>query len=349
MDLSEKALWQAVVARDSRYDGTCFYGVISTGIYCRIHCPSKKPIHDNTRFFFSKEGAEKAGFRPCKRCHPDKADEANTGNLVSKVLIGCRYIESRDYIPTLQELSREVELSPFYLQRVFKRVLGISPRNYADAHRQVRFRKALHAGDEIAMATYEAGYGSSSRLYEKSSRYLGMTPKSYRERGKGQTIYYSTMKCPLGFILVAATKKGICAVRIGDAKRALIEELESEFKNADINETTSELSEWTQMLIDFVSGNKSWPKLPYDVKATAFQRQVWDRLQTIPEGQTVHYSEIAEAIGRPRAARAVARACAANPVAIVVPCHRVVPKSGGVGGYRWGAQRKKKLLDLEKQ
>lgn len=349
MDLSKEALWQGVLKRSNQYNGICFYGVISTFIYCRFHCPSKKPLRENTRFFFSKEGAEKAGFRPCKRCHPDKAEEPIIDDISSKVLMVCRYIESCDYIPTLKELSQQVHLSPFHLQRVFKKASGITPRNYADAHRQLRFKKALKTGDDIAFATYDAGYGSSSRLYEKSTRFLGMTPKAYKEHGKGQKIHYSIVKCPLGLLLLAATKKGICAVQIGDSKNDLVDELNDEFKNADIKETISELSEWSQILINYLSGSIPWPKLPYDVKSTAFQRKVWDYLRTIPEGQTMNYSEIAFAIGQPKAIRAVARACATNPVAIIIPCHRVILKTGGVGGYRWSPERKGKLLAIEKQ
>lgn len=347
MDLSEKTLWQAVLKRDRRYDGICFYGVMSTFIYCRFQCPSKKPLLENTRFFFSQKGAQKAGFRPCKRCRPEEAEEQSIDETASKVLKICRYMESCDYIPTLEELSRQVHVSPFHLQREFKKVLGITPRNYADALRQLRLKKALKTGDDIALATYDAGYGSSSRLYEKSSRFLGMTPKAYKQHGKGQKIYYSVVKSPLGLLLLAATKKGICAVRIGDSHKDLVDELKIEFKNADMNETNSKLSEWQQLLIDYLAGSTPWPKLPFDVKATAFQRKVWDHLRTIPEGHTVHYSELASAIGQPKATRAVGRACATNPVAIVIPCHRVVPKTGGVGGYRWSSDRKKKLLAME--
>jgi len=349
MDLSEEALWQAVLNRDRRYNGICFYGVISTFIYCRFHCPSKKPLRENTRFFFSREGAEKAGFRPCMRCRPDKAEEPSIDETVSKVLKVCRYIESCDYVPTLEELSLQLHIGPFHLQREFKKALGVTPRNYADAHRQLRFKKALKTGDDIALATYDAGYGSSSRLYEKSSHFLGMTPKTYKQHGRGQKIYYSVVKCPLGLLLLAATDKGICAVRIGDSQKDLVNELKNEFKRADISETNSELSEWSQMLIDYLAGSTPWPKLPYDVKATAFQRKVWDRLRAVPEGQTIHYSEIASAIGQPKATRAVARACATNPVALVIPCHRVIPKTGGVGGYRWGPERKTKVLAVEKK
>lgn len=349
MDLTEKALWKAVLKRDLRYDGICFYGVISTFIYCRFHCPSKKPLHQNIAFFFSKEGAEKAGFRPCKRCRPDKAEGLGIDDSMSKVLTVCRFIEACDYIPTLEELSRNVHISPFHLQRVFKKALGITPRNYADAHRQLRFKKALRAGDEIALATYDAGYGSSSRLYEKSSHFLGMTPKAYKELGKGEKVHYSVIKCPLGFLILAATQRGICAVRIGDSRKALVDGLKSEFKNADISEANSVLSEWSQKLIKYLAGTTPWPKLPYDIKTTAFQRKVLQHIRTIPEGQTMHYSEIAAAIGEPNAARAVARACAANPIAIVIPCHRVVPKKGDVGGYHWGPGRKRMLLATEKK
>ena len=348
MDLSREALWQGILKRKRQYDGICFYGVTSTLVYCRFHCPSKRPNLGNTRFFFSREGAEKAGFRPCKRCRPDKAEVPILQDNAAKLLKVCRHIESCDYAPTLRELARRLQWSPFYLQRVFKDALGITPRQFADAHRQQRFRKALKAGDGIAMATYDAGYGSSSRVYEKSARYLGMTPKAYMEHGKKQEIQYSVLKCPLGFLLLATTKKGICAVHIGDSRRALVDAFKQEFKKADIHETRSELSHWAQMLIDYIAGDIPWPRLPYDVRATAFQRKVWERLRTIPEGQTVHYSEIAAEIGRPSAVRAVARAVASNPVAIVVPCHRVVPKAGGVGGYRWGPERKKKLLSIEK-
>ena len=349
MDLSEKALWQAVLTRDRRYNGICFYGVISTFIYCRFQCPSKKPLHENVRFFFSQKGAEKAGFRPCKRCHPQKAKDPSINATASKVLKVCRYMEACDYVPTLNEISKQVNLSPFYLQREFKKILGITPKNYADELRQQRFKKALKTGDDIAMATYDAGYGSSSRLYEKSSGFLGMTPKAYKQHGEGQKIYYSVVKCPLGLLLLAATRKGICAVRIGASQKNLVDELKNEYKNAEIMKASLVLGKWPQMLIDYLAGDTPWPKLPFDVKATAFQRRVWDYLRTIPEGQTMHYSDVASALGQPNATRAVARACSTNPVAIVIPCHRVVPKSGGVGGYRWGSERKKKLLAMEKQ
>ena len=349
MNLSEETLWSAAINRDSRYDGLCYYGVVSTGIYCRLHCSSKKPLRENTRFFFSREGAEKKGLRPCKRCRPDRAEEPKVDNLLSKVIATCRYVESCDYIPTLKELAQQVHSSPFHLQRIFKQVLGISPRNYADAHRQFRFKKSIQSGDDIALASYDAGYGSSSRIYEQSQRYLGMTPKAYQQKGKGQKIYYTVVKCPLGLLLLAATQRGICAVKIGSSRKQLVDEFKEEFKNAKIQKADAELAQWPQLIIDYLAGHALWPKLPYDVQATAFQRKVWDFLRTIPEGKTKCYSDIAAAIGQPKATRAVARACATNPAALIIPCHRVVPKAGGVGGYRWGPERKKKLLSIEQQ
>jgi AraC family transcriptional regulator, regulatory protein of adaptative response / methylated-DNA-[protein]-cysteine methyltransferase len=348
MELTEQALWQAVEERDGRYDGICFYAVTTTGIYCRLHCASRKPLRRNTRFFFSREGAEGAGFRPCKRCRPDKTGAAAVNGRLSKVIAVCRHIEGAEDIPKLADLARRVDLSPSHLQRIFKQTLGLSPRNYADAHRQKRLRGALRNGEEIALATYEAGYGSSSRLYEKAERYLGMTPKAYQRKGKDQTISYAVLQCSLGQLLLATTAKGICAVHIGDSRAALVAMLKKEFSRARFVEAKGELAEWPQLLIDYLAGRGPWPELPYDIRATAFQRMVWDYLRTIPEGGTVHYAEVAAALGRPRAARAVARACAGNPAALVIPCHRVVPKAGGVGGYRWGAQRKQRLLELEK-
>ena len=349
MKLTEKALWQAIEARDGRYDGICFYAVVTTGIYCRLHCNSRKPLRRNTRFFFSREGAERAGFRPCKRCRPDKSQVPAAKGRLSMVIAVCRLIEGAEDMPKLVDLARRVNMSPSHLQRIFTQTLGLSPRNYADAHRQKRLRGALQNGEEIALATYEAGYGSSSRLYEKADRYLGMTPKAYQGKGRGQTISYAVLQCPLGRLLLAATAKGICAVHIGESRAELIAMIEKEFGRARIVEAHGELAEWPQLLIDYLAGHGPWPELPYDIRATAFQRMVWDHLRTIPEGRTVHYAEVAAALGRPKAARAVARACACNPAALVIPCHRVVPKAGGVGGYRWGRQRKQRLLEMEKR
>ncbi|HMR66586.1 MAG TPA: methylated-DNA--[protein]-cysteine S-methyltransferase, partial [Anaerolineae bacterium] len=249
--------------------------------------------------------------------------------------------------PSLAEVAHHVGLSASHFQRIFKQTLGVSPKDYADAHRQQRLKSALQNGSDVTGALYEAGYGSSSRLYEQSDRILGMTPTAYKEAGQGQEIHYAVGQCPLGWLLLAATSKGICAVRLGDSQARLVQELYQEFSQAHILESGSFVAEWIQLLIDYLAERLPWPELPVDVQATAFQRRVWNELRTIPAGETKTYSDIAAALGQPQATRAVARACAANPVALVVPCHRIVPKAGGSGGYRWGPERKQWLLALE--
>ncbi len=346
--VSEETLWQAVLNRDSNFDGKVFYGVRSTDIYCRFTCPSRKPNRSQISFFGSPQEAEEQGFRPCKRCQPQKATPPNLAR--DKVLAICRYIEAQcDRIPTLLELSAEVELSPSHLQRIFKQIVGVSPFEYSTAHRIERLKQHLHQGEEIAHALYEVGYGSSSRLYEKAPEQLGMTPATYKQHGRGAEIRYTTVNTPLGFLIIAATERGLCSVRLGETVAELEDELRNEFRHASLRRADDELREWIQVLVDYLSGNLLLPELPYDVKATAFQFQVWEALRKIPIGTTVSYTDIACAIGLPTAVRAVARACATNPIALLVPCHRVVPKAGGLGGYRWGVTRKQALLALEKQ
>ena len=267
--------------------------------------------------------------------------------IQSKIIKACRYIESRCELPALAAVARHVNLSPHYFQKLFTRALGVSPRQYADALRYDRLRERLKNGDEISRALYDAGFGASSRLYEFADRYLGMTPGDFKNKGKDKVISYCVVGCPLGRLLLAATDKGLCAVRLGESRQKLLSEFRSEFASARHVEGEGALNKWAQALIDYLSGKKPWPLLPYDVQATAFQRTVWEKLRAIPSGETYNYAELAAAIGRPKAARAVARACASNPVALVIPCHRIVPKTGGTGGYRWKPQRKEKLLKLE--
>ncbi len=269
--------------------------------------------------------------------------------LQQKLIKACRLIEGAEELPTLADVAGEVRLSPAYFQRIFTKALGVSPRHYADAVRFNRLRKKLQTGDDISRALYDAGFGASSRLYEFAGRYLGMTPKVYKGKGAGMTIRYTITDSPLGALMLAATAKGICAVRLGNDKRALERELKKEFALAALLPNDAQMDKWIQALIDYLSGHRPWPVLPYDVQATAFQRRVWEWLRTTPVGKTYNYSQAAQAIGQPTAARAVARACATNPVALVIPCHRIVPKSGGVGGYRWEPRRKKELLELEKR
>lgn len=268
--------------------------------------------------------------------------------IQQKLIKACRHIEETEDLPTLSQVARHVALSPAYFQKVFTQALGISPRQYADAVRFNRLRRQLQTGNDVSRALYDAGFGASSRLYEFAGRYLGMTPKTYQGKGRGRVITYTIAGSPLGYLLLAATEKGICAVRLGNNKKELERELKKEFAAAQLMENDRQVLPWIQALVDYLAGHTPWPLLPYDVQATAFQRRVWDWLRTIPAGTTYNYAELAKAIGQPTAARAVARACAANPVALVIPCHRIVPRSGGVGGYRWSPVRKQKLLTLEK-
>jgi AraC family transcriptional regulator of adaptative response/methylated-DNA-[protein]-cysteine methyltransferase len=348
LSVSEETLWQAFLERDSSFDGKVFYGVRSTGIYCRPTCPSRKPRRSQVSFFQSPQEAEAYGFRPCKRCQPQNATAPDPAK--DKVLAACRYIESQcDRIPRLEELSAQVEMSPSHLQRVFKQSVGVTPFQYGDALRTKRLKQHLHQGEEIAHALYEVGYGSSSRLYEKAPEQLGMTPAAYKRYGWGEEIRYTSVNSPLGFLTIAATERGLCSVRLGETEAELEAGLRNEFRYATLRRADDELRQWLQALVDYLSGDRSVPELPSDVKATAFQLRVWEALREIPLGTTVSYSDIASVIGQPTAVRAVARACATNPIALVVPCHRVLPKAGGVGGYRWGVTRKQKLLALEQE
>lgn len=339
--------WEAVLNRDARFDGVVFYAVQSTGIYCRPTCPSRRPNRDRVCFFESATEAEAAGYRPCKRCQPQQTASHPSE---AKVLELCRYIEAQvDGIPTLDELGARVGLSPYHLQRLFKRILGVSPFQYASACRTERFKQQLQQGSPIADALYAAGYGASSRLYASAAQQLGMTPAAYQRRGGGKMIRYTIVSTPLGALLVAATEIGLCSVRLGETAAELEQELQQEFQNAFLQFDDLDLHDWTDAIVKYLQGTSPLPNLPYDVQASAFQQQVWQALQAIPIGTTLSYSELANAIGQPTSTRAVARACATNPVALVIPCHRVVPKNGGVGGYRWGVARKQALLELERQ
>jgi AraC family transcriptional regulator of adaptative response/methylated-DNA-[protein]-cysteine methyltransferase len=347
VSLSEATLWQAVLSRDLSFEGVFFYGVRSTGIYCRPTCPARKPNRNQVSFFQSSQDAEVAGYRPCKRCQPQFVTAPNSAK--TKVLAVCSYLDAQvDRIPSLAELSMHVGMSSCHLQRVFKRIIGVTPFQYADARRMERLKECLQQGDAIAGALYETGYGASSRLYEKAPQQLGMTPRSYQRRGQGETIRYTIVKSPLGYLLLAATERGLCNVRLGETATMLEAGLKQEFQGAVLQPADSKLRNWAQALVNYLSGTLPCPDLPLDVQATAFQLQVWKALQAIPAGTTASYSDVADAIGRPTSVRAVARACATNPVALVIPCHRVVPKDGSLGGYRWGVSCKQALLNLER-
>ena len=346
--VAEDKLWEAVLARDARSDGRFVYGVQSTGIYCRPSCPSRRPKRESVRFFSGPDFAEVAGFRECRRCQPRAGAPPAPG--LDHVRKAATFIASHaDETVTLSTLAAYVGTSPFHLQRTFSRLLGVSPREYQDALRAQRFRRDLRKGKPLTGAIYDAGYGSSSRVYERRPTGHGMTPAEYRRGAKGTSITFTVVNSSLGRLLVAGTEKGLCSVKLGDRDEALEQDLRAEYPSATIERERGAFVEWVRTIVEHLDGRAPEIDLPLDVKATAFQWKVWRYLQSIPYGETRAYSDVARAIGAPRAIRAVARACAANHVCVVIPCHRVVQKGGGLGGYRWGVERKRRLLQKERQ
>jgi AraC family transcriptional regulator of adaptative response/methylated-DNA-[protein]-cysteine methyltransferase len=342
---NETRYWQAVLARDASQDGKFVFAVSSTGVYCRPSCPAKRPRLENVSFFRQPAEAEKAGYRACLRCRPKAAGGDRQTELTKAV---CRYIEQHlDEPVTLARLGQAFHQSPFHLQRTFKAALGITPRAYADSCRVNQLKRNLRSGHSVTRAMYDAGYSSSSRLYERAASHLGMTPDKYRRGAIAAPIRYTCTDSPLGRMLVAATDKGICAIQFADSDNELEHGLRYEFPFAMRRRDDAHLQSWKQRLLRQMHGRKLNSALPLDIQATAFQRRVWDYLQSIPFGSTRSYGEVAKAIGEPTAARAVARACATNPVAVAIPCHRVVREDGEMGGYRWGIDRKKTLLQME--
>ena len=337
----------AVAAHDARMDGAFVYAVRSTGIYCRPSCPSRRPRAQQLLFFEQPDAAEKAGFRPCLRCLPRLGRGNAHTEFVRRV---CKEIEAHDEgIVSLSRLAERLGMTASHIQRTFRRATGITPRQYADALRVSRFKSELRKGKDVTTALHEVSYGSSSRLYEKSDAHLGMTPATYRRGGQGMKISYTVEPCSLGCVLVGATTRGVCAVYLNDSDSQLIRALRNEYPKAEIHRGVGEHSDWVREIVRHLDGTNPQLNLPTDVIATAFQRRVWEALQAIPLGSTRTYSEVARSIGKPSAIRAVARACATNPTSIVVPCHRVVRSDGSLGGYRWGLDRKRSLLEQERQ
>jgi AraC family transcriptional regulator of adaptative response/methylated-DNA-[protein]-cysteine methyltransferase len=321
-----------------------FYGVRTTGIYCREGCKSRAPLPKNIERFATPAAARAAGYRACKRCKPD-----DPAALVDERLLRvCRAIESSGETPTLRELSKVAGLSEAHLQRRFKAAIGVSPRAYAEMVRRRRLRAGLQQGGNVTDAIYEAGFNSPSAVYAKAAQGLGMAPSRFRAGGEDVEIVYAIVPSALGRVLVAATERGVCRVDVDEDDRALERRLHAEFSKARVRREDDRLESTTSLIVRYLSGAGSWPRLPVDVRATAFQMRVWETLRSIAPGTTMTYSELAAAIGSPRAARAVARACASNPVALLIPCHRIIPRAGGVGGYRWQARRKERLLALER-
>jgi AraC family transcriptional regulator, regulatory protein of adaptative response / methylated-DNA-[protein]-cysteine methyltransferase len=347
MTSDEARWWQAVQARDASQDGRFVFAVSSTGVYCRPSCPSKRPRRENVSFFLQPDQAERAGFRACLRCRPKVVGGNNRLRLVRAV---CRYIEQHlDEPLTLAQLGSEFHQSPFHLQRTFKSVLGITPKSYADSCRMNQLKSNLRSGHSVTRAMYDAGYSSSSRLYERTASHLGMTPDKYRRGAIAAHIRYTCTDSPLGYMLIAATDKGICAIQFADNEEELEQGLKHEFPFAIRRRDDDGMREWKENLLGKLRGQRLNAALPLDIQATAFQRRVWSYLQSIPLGETRSYAAVAKAIGQPSASRAVARACAANPVAVAIPCHRIVRTTGETGGYRWGAERKKALLEMEQK
>jgi len=335
--------WQQIAARDVRQDGRFVFAVRTTGVYCRPSCPSRRPRRESVEFFASPNEAGRAGYRACLRCRPTEVSAQ-----AQYVTRARQILDNADAVVTLAELSKRVGLSPFHLQRLFKRATGLTPREYQSARRMQHVKSGLRHAADVTTALYDAGFGSPSRLYEKAPQQLGMTPGEYRRGGAGATITFAIAPTPLGRLLVAATERGLCSVCFGESAADLERDLRAEFHAAQVRRDDAAMSRYVEPLLAVISGENTTIDLPLDVRATAFQMKVWEKLRQIPRGETRSYRDIAREIGEPTAVRAVARACASNPVALAVPCHRVVRSDGELAGYRWGVDRKRKLLKCER-
>jgi AraC family transcriptional regulator, regulatory protein of adaptative response / methylated-DNA-[protein]-cysteine methyltransferase len=344
MNLTDRR-WDAILSRNPSAEGRFFYAVTTTGVYCRPTCPSRRPLRDNVRLFDTAGAAEAAGFRACKRCEPagDGLDARRAGLVAN----ACRLIEESDENLDLTTVAAAVGMSPFHFHRVFKAATGLTPRAYADAHRGRQMRDALADSSSVTDAIYDAGYGSTARFYATAKQRLGMTPTRYREGGSEEVIRFAVGECSLGPILVAATDKGVCTIQFGDDPERLVHELEDRFPRAALVGGDSAFESVVARVVALVEHPADPVDLPLDIRGTAFQERVWNALLQVPAGTTTTYRELARRIGEPTAARAVAGACAANAVAVAIPCHRVVRTDGSLSGYRWGVDRKRALLDRE--
>ena len=346
--MNAERCWEAVRKRDRTQDGQFYFGVITTGVYCKPSCGARRPLLQHVRFYQTTEDAERDGLRACLRCHPKEDDRARVREL-------CRFIDEHSgERVTLEGLAARAGISRFHLQRTFKAETGVTPKQYLEVVRMTRLKGGLRSAKDVTEAVYEAGFGSSSRVYERADTRLGMTPREYRQGGRGVGITWAAVDSPLGVMMIGATDRGICFLQFGDTREKLLEELRREYPAAQVEAmqepVSAEFRGWIAGLMDFLEtgGREGTPRLPHDIRGTAFQVKVWNYLQGIPPGQVQSYTEVAEGIGEPKAVRAVARACASNRVAILIPCHRVIRGNGELGGYRWGLGRKRALLDLER-
>lgn len=337
--------WEAVTQRDINADGTFYYSVGTTGVYCRPSCASRQARRENVRFHLSCEAAEAAGFRPCKRCRPNQPALAAQHALT--IAKACRSMEDSEELPNLDLLAGSSGMSRFHFQRVFKSVTGVTPRAYFAQSRAHKVQRELRQSETVTEAIYSAGFNSNGRFYATSSQVLGMTPTAFRSGGAGESIRFAVGECSLGSILVAATEKGVCSILLGDDPEALVHDLEKRFPRAQLAGGDKDFEELVAQVVGVVEAPSRQIDLPLDVRGTAFQQRVWQALRDIPAGSTVSYTEIAHRIGTPTAVRAVARACASNALAVVIPCHRVVRHDGALSGYRWGIERKRALLNRE--
>lgn len=342
---TEERRWEAIVQRMQQSDGEFFYGVVTTGIYCRPVCSSRIPNRENVRFFDTTQLAEDADFRPCKRCTPRKESAPNTA--LDVVTQACRFIEESEKEPTLNQLADIVGLSPYHFHRLFKKTLGITPKQYAAANRQNRVRTNLRQDATITDAIYESGYESSSRFYENAASSLGMKPSEFQKGGKGKLIRYGIVQSYLGWVLVAVSDRGVCRIDFDDSPEILKARLDENFPNAELISDDPTISSIISQTVAFLETPELEYALPLDIQGTAFQQQVWQALRDIRPGTTVSYGDIAKQIGNPKAVRAVAQACGSNSIAVAIPCHRDVRKNGELGGYRWGIKRKEMILERE--
>ncbi len=337
--------WKALVNRDASARGTFVYAVSTTGVYCRPGCPSRIARRENVSFFATCEQAEAAGYRPCRRCRPDAASPAQRN--AAMVREACRLIETAEHSPKLDELAASFGVSPFHFHRRFKAVTGLTPKAWGAAQRARKVRAALADAGTVTEAIYGAGFNSNSRFYEKSGQVLGMTPTAFRSGGRSARIRFAVGECSLGAILVACSDKGVCAILLGDDPDALVRDLQDRFPNADLLGGDARFEALVATVVGFVDAPGIGLDLPLDLRGTAFQQRVWQALREVPAGRTVSYAELARRIGAPRSVRAVGRACGANPIAVAIPCHRVVRHDGALAGYRWGVERKRALLEKE--